>query len=241
VTARRPLVPIVKRRQIRTVFGMPPAARPIAKILAVIAAAADKPAVDPRAPPSCEDWLAGPRRGPRSSATEPATPIEDEEAPIVTERRLATLRAVLGFQRLVPAPQSSARGSQRLSRPRVPELQRLHRRHNPWTNVVAAPARVRRLLWSGCGASRRKGPTVVPTLGVARGAVDRDLREHRDRTAALDAVLPAFSHLGDPPYLTPVRGTAPGGYQTLVQWPFWIGVGSVIFGVVMLLLGGAKW
>jgi hypothetical protein len=152
-------------------------------------------------------------------------------------RRLAALRVALGFPPLVPAPQSSARESQRLSRPRVPELQRLHRWHNPWTSVVAAPARVR-LLSPGCGTSRRKGPTVVPTLGVARGAVDRDdLREHRDRTAALDAVLPAFSHLA-PPYLTPVLGTGRVGYQTLVQWPFWLGVSGGILRLVTLMLGG---
>jgi len=73
---------------------------------------------------------------------------------------------------------SPAHESQRLSRPRVPELQRLHRWHHPaWTGVelitVAGPTGPC-LIWSGCGTSlRNESASIVPASGVVRGTVDR--------------------------------------------------------------------
>ena len=81
----------------------------------------------------------------------------------------------------------------------MPELQRLHRWHDPWAIIVADPARVR-LIWSGRGTSLRNGSTfVVPAMDMVRGAVDRDPREHRHPTAALYAVLPTVGHLATLP------------------------------------------
>src|SRR6266850_6738200 len=86
-----------------------------------------------------------------------------------------------------------------LSRPRVPELQRLHHRHHTWRVVgqikVAGPTGAR-LIWSGCGTSlRMNGLTSVPAVVVVRSVVDRDSREHLYRTAARDAGPPALSHV----------------------------------------------
>jgi hypothetical protein len=62
------------------------------------------------------DLLAGPRRGSRAAS------IEDEQAAIisVTDRRLASLRAALGFLHLAP---------------RAPELRLLHRWLDTWTGL----------------------------------------------------------------------------------------------------------
>jgi hypothetical protein len=62
------------------------------------------------------DLLAGPRRGSRAAS------IEDEQAAIIsmTDRRLANLRAALGFLHLAP---------------RAPELRLLHRWLDTWTGL----------------------------------------------------------------------------------------------------------
>ena len=103
-----------------------------------------------------------------------------------------------------PVPQPS--GGVTAIGARLPELQRLHRWHHPWTSVVVAAGA--RLIGSGCKRSlRNDSASIVPAVVMVRSAVDRNPREHRYRTAALYAVLPALSHFATLP--TSTEYTAP--------------------------------
>jgi hypothetical protein len=84
MTDRRRLVPIVNRRRIEKGLRHAACGATGREDPDSIAASAEAPAGGHRAPPSSQDGLAGPRRGPCASFTESAGSIEDDWAAIIS-------------------------------------------------------------------------------------------------------------------------------------------------------------